>query len=622
MKYPIYRGENSMSLRRIASPGLCFALACLALGWASAPLRAINPVIPPSFPLPNVAFYCAAIWPNAGGGLSEGAQGDYNSSPCAQFPGANVKRTGMLTNDFWNIAEEWCDWNYYWIYQTWGGNGALTLAFNSAAGTQTHGNCYSQVTIGGALRGNEDTIGAMSYWSDPANSSSIPVPAAYDHTGKTFNAKFFTGQIMAELQKSPPTGYTQPIGYQLSVRAPLTDPSPAPLNSGVLVDFPFGNVVGNKPLPSGGYPNPNGFPFNFKNYPGTSDGTSSTDMGNPLMDVNRRFDSASIAKTITAVAVMAAFEDLAEHNNPRQVTLESSINPYLQMIWPGGVDLSLQPITFRDLLQHTTPLCKNPLFGGDRYDALKKLMAQPPPPGGYGAWQPGPTEAQPGLLDYCDNNYALLRILLPVVVEGPGAFRNPNGTLKSDAEIDELTAVSYRNYARSKIFAPIGLPDVDVFYKGALPETIYFFGNILYGKPSPAAGVAIPDQINVGVGANVGYDLRPDTTLRSAGSGFWYLSAKEYSLFIANLWAGRIIPLPAVQKMLTVYPLGIELSSITANNKVMTTFGKNGGGGWGGPATQWVTFPDGYTAVLLANSFAGEISFRAMLEKWYDAAWQ
>jgi CubicO group peptidase (beta-lactamase class C family) len=606
-----------MSLRRIASSRLSFAMASLAFVWASAPLLAINPVSPPSFSLPNVAFYCSAVWPNGGGSIWETAQGDYNSGPCAQFPGAQVKRTGMLTNDFWNIAEEWCDPVYYWIYQTWGGNGALTQASSTAANTQTDGNCFSKVTIGGSLRGVEDIVGGIDYWSDPANSHSLPAPAAYDHTGKAFNPKFFKAKIMAELQKSPPLGYSQPVGYQLSVRAPLTDPAPAPLDSGVLIDFAFGNVVGYKPLPLGGYNDPNGYPYNRKNSTGVADGTSSLDLGNPAMDVNRRFDSASIGKTVTAVAVMAAFQDIAADGNAQQVTLESSIDPYLQMIWPGGVDFSLRSITFRDLLQHTTPLCKNPGFGGDRYDALKKLMAQPPPPGGYGAWQPGPTAAQPGLPQYCNSNYALLRILLPLLVEGRQAFRNPNGTLKSDAEIDELTAVSYRNYARSKIFAPIGLPDVDVFYKGPLPETIYF------GGTDPIlGGVAIPDQINVGVGANIGYDLRPDTTLRSAGAGFWYLSAKEYSLFIANLWAGRIIPLYAVQKMLTPYSLGIEVSYMVANNKVMATFGKNGGGGWGGPATQWVTFPDGYTAVLLANSVAGGISFRAMLEKWYDASWQ
>lgn|GEM_PF-6515231 len=610
---------------------LCFAVPLVAL-CAAAPVLAINPLPPPAFSLPQVAFYCSFVWPNGGGGLSESAQGDYNSNPCGQAPGATIMRTGMLTNDFWNIAEERCDPNYYWIEETWGGAGALGLAFNDAVNTQTGGNCFSKVTIGATLRGVEDTVGGTGYWSDPANSFSIPVPAAFDHTGKSFNAAFFQSAIVTELQQNPPVGYAQPVGYQLSVRAPLTpaDPSPAPLGAEVLVDLAIGNVVGYKPLPSGVYNAPNGYPYNPSNgFTGTANGTSSQDLGNPPMDVNRRFDSASIAKTITAVALMAALEDLAAYNNPQQVTLESPIAPYLQMIWPAGIDPSLQPITFRDLLRHTTPLCNRPGFGGDSYAALKALMAQPPPPAGDGAWQPGPTNAQPGISAYCDSNFALLRILIPLLVEGPGAFTNPNGVLKSDTEIDRLTAVSYRNYVRSKVFDPIGLPDVDVFYKGRLPETIYFGFNFCGRRRScPGAGVAIPDQINVGVGANYGYDMRSDSptggNVRSAGSGFWYLSAKEYSLFIANLWAGRIIPLPAVQQMLapTPFSLGIERSWILVNNQWLPTFGKNGAGGWGGPVTQWVTFPDGYTAVLLANSNAGAISFRAMLEKWYSAAWQ
>ena len=497
-----------------------------------------------------------------------------------------------------------------------------------AASTQTGGNCFSKVTIGAYLRGVEDTVGGTNYWSDPANSYSIPVPTAWDHTGKSFNATFFQNKIIAELQKNPPHGYDQPVGYQLSVRAPLTsaDRSPAPLVSGVLVDLAPGNVVGNKPLPSGGN-GPNGYPFNTGNgWGGSANGTSSQDMQNPAMDVNRRFDTASIAKTITAVAAMAALGDLAAYNNPQQVTLESAIYPYLEMIWPGVTDLSFKPITFGDLLRHSTPLCNRKGFGGDSYAALKALMAQPPPPAGDGAWQPGPTQAQPGVLAYCDNNYALLRILIPLLVEGPGAFKNPDGSLKSDTEIDRLTAVSYRNYVRSKVFDPIGLPDVDVFYKGKLPETIYFGAKVLYGKPSPGWGVAIPDQINVGIGANYGYDMRSDSAtggnLRNAGSGFWYLSAKEYSLFIANLWAGRIIPLPAVQQMLAPYLLGVELGWIQVNNQWLPTFGKNGGGAFGGPYTQWVTFPDGYTAVLLANSLAGAIDFRTMLQTWYGPSWQ
>jgi hypothetical protein len=235
---------------------------------------------------------------------------------------------------------------------------------------------------------------------------------------------------------------------------------------------------------------------------------------------------------------------------------------------------------------------------------LKSLMSQAPNQPD-GVWQPGPTLANPGKWQYCNSNYALLRILLPLLVEGRAAFRNPNGSLKTDDEIDQLTALSYRNYVRSKIFAPIGLTNVDDFYRGSSPETIYFKSD----------GTAIPDQINV---AGSGYDLRSNTTVRSAGSGFWYLSAKEYSLFIANLWAGRIIRKTSVSKMLTPYSLGFEMGSLPISKK--TTWGKNGGGWLGGPATQWVTFPDGYTAVIQSNSPTGNL--RQMLEQTYEASWQ
>jgi CubicO group peptidase (beta-lactamase class C family) len=586
---------SSMHIQRFALGGLCLAMIPLAAACGSAgdtdeeigrAVEAMVTVSPPAYSFPETAFYCSVVWPNAGGSLWVGGFGDLNINPCSPFPGSKVKRTGMFTNNNWNIAEARCDPNYYWIYETWDGSGAMNLANNDAINTPTNGNCFLKMTIGPSLRPVEDTIGPIDYFSNTNNSYPIPVPAAYPHPGKTFNAQYFQSQITSLLSASPPTGYAGPVGYQLSVRAPLTVASPAPLNAGVVIDLAAGNVVGYKPLPSG----------------------SAQDMGNPAMDVARRFDLASVAKTITAVAVLAAFDELAEYNNPQQVTLESSINPYLQMIWPGGVHTSVQSITFRDLLRHTTPLCSNGRTGGDSYASLKALMAQAPSPPD-GAWKPGPNSGQNGIYTYCNHNYALMRILLPLLVEGRAAFRNPDDSLKTDAEIDKLTAVSYRNYVRSKVFDPIGLSGVDDLYTGAAPETIYFGSD----------GLAVPDKVNVGVGANWGYDQRADTTVRTAGSGAWFLSAKEYSLFIANLWAGNIIPTSTVLKLLTPYSLGMDLGSLPGGQ---TTWGKNGGGGWGGPWAQWVTFADGYTAVLLSNSPAGAISFRAMLEQSYDAAWQ
>jgi hypothetical protein len=65
------------------------------------------------------------------------------------------------------------------------------------------------------------------------------------------------------------------------------------------------------------------------------------------------------------------------------------------------------------------------------------------------------------------------------------------------------------------------------------------------------------------------------------------------------------------------YNLGMDWRGSVAG---LPTFGKNGGGYAGGPATQWVTFPDGYVAVILSNSPTGNL--RAILENNYDAAWQ
>lgn len=357
------------------------------------------------------------------------------------------------------------------------------------------------------------------------------------------------------------------------------------MSQNLLVNAAFGTVAGNaSSLPAGSQPG----------------------IGNPSMSTSRRFDSASTAKTITAVATMAAFEEIAENGNPMKVSLESKVKPHLNAIgWT--VNSSLANMTFRDLLRHTTPLCENGRPGSDRYSDLKAMMAYQPSVADA-PWQPGPGNLIPG--NYCNRNYALMRILIAILVDGPKIFFHPNGTARSDTERDRLSAISYRNFVRGKLFAPIGLNDVDVFYKGSLPETIYF----------GADGMAIPDRVNIGAPNDTsGYDQRANTTMLMAGAGFWFLSAQEWTLFLSNLWGGRIVSQTSLQRLLTQIPLGMGRGTDIESGQ--STWGHNGGGWAGGPWTQWVTFPDGASAVIQSNAPTGNASFRTILQQEYAAAW-
>jgi hypothetical protein len=156
---------------------------------------------------------------------------------------------------------------------------------------------------------------------------------------------------------------------------------------------------------------------------------------------------------------------------------------------------------------------------------------------------------------------------------------------------------------RNRIFNPIGLSGVDDFYTGPLPETIYFDK----GKK------AVPDNINIpGV---ICYDQTSDNMVLTAGSGTWTLSAEEYSLFISKLWLGKIISPASVTEMLPQndqkalalpYPLstavgiGMYGSLLEHGGKAWWNYTENGAGCDG--AGDWMTFLNGYTAVLLWNT--------------------
>jgi len=161
--------------------------------------------------------------------------------------------------------------------------------------------------------------------------------------------------------------------------------------------------------------------------------------------------------------------------------------------------------------------------------------------------------------------------------------------------------MSYRSYVRNRIFDPIGLSAFDDFYTRPLPETIYF----------DAGRKAIPDNINV-PGSGCGYDQSFNNMALTVGSGNWTLSAEEYSLFISSFWLGKIVSPASVTAMLAhddpnaqAVGIGMYGSQIQHGGKLWWDYNENGGGGCGGHQGIWMTFFNGYTAVLLSNTAWG-----------------
>jgi CubicO group peptidase (beta-lactamase class C family) len=500
----------------------------------------MNDVTPPSFSTPDVGYYASWVLPNAGWDLIWGNFGDANSNPASTASGAVVKRTGMYSVTGTNIVEAWADPNYYWIYQG-SGIGPLGATYHDASTTPTNGNCYFNVTIGNALR---KPIPGVPIPPLPPPTTARPLPAST--TLYSLNVTAFADNVKNALNAGTPA----PVGFQLAVRDP----------QGKLVySSASGSVTGSSALP----PTP--------------------------MTKSRRFDTASMSKTIMATAVMAAFEDLADHKPPLGVTLDSSIVPYVPSNWDTS---KIGNVTFRSLLRHTSGFVAN---GGDSYGQVKTMVEN------------GPNSSNVGKWSYYDSNYALLRIVLAYLVDGPEPYKpfEANPTLNA-----QITALSYRNYVRCKIFDPIGLSAVDEFYTGSLPETIYF----------DKAMKAIPDNINIP--GTAGYDQTSNHMVLTAGSGNWTLSAEEYSLFISNLWLGKIVSPASVTEMLAQNDpnamevgMGMYGSKLVHDGKTWWDYNHNGAGGYGGPQGIWMTFFNGYTAVLLSNTdwgLGGTLAFTLM----------
>jgi hypothetical protein len=643
-----------MKRRILKKLGILLAIPPMA--WASGVLPPdpafasyLIPVGEPNFYFPNAAFYCSVNYPGGGGNVSPGPVGDMNTDPCGQWagpPGLVVKDVGLDTNNNWNIAQEWCADGAYWITgPSWGGAPAINLVGGWAAKTNPPGGgCWVDNTIGKTVRGVEGSPSSVpayagnSYWTAQDPDYVVPSGASAQ---PPFNGDKFLDNVSSALAAAGgPDGYSQPVGWQLALAPPFSATGPIPqmckgsLTSSCILHKESGNVLG------GGNGNWPSVPLPPK---------STQNMPNPPIDPNRHFDSASMAKTISAVGMLAAFQQIQQTGNPEDLQLESPIAPVLKEIgWK--VDPSLEapgrtgecggappcaPLTFRDLLQHTTPLCYThqvksnavlnrnsqlpPNVEGDRYAFLKGLLESAPNPpdaprvpgGTTSAWQPSNwavdgTTFQPFSpplgQNYCDSNYDLTRVLIPLILEGDRPFRNPDGTLMSDNQIDQLSSLIYRNFIRARLFAPLGITDADTFYTGPAgePESVYF----------GYSGTAIGDGVNIGsspcwndptnLNAVCTYDLTADGSAQKAGAGYWDLSSQEWTIFLNGLWSGRIIDDPG--KLLTRYSLGAWPASISSGPSQGNTWSHNGGGWAGGPSSQWMTFPNGWTAALQMTS--------------------
>jgi CubicO group peptidase (beta-lactamase class C family) len=297
----------------------------------------------------------------------------------------------------------------------------------------------------------------------------------------------------------------------------------------------------------------------------------------------RRVSMLSMSKTITAAALMRTFEILQARG--QAVGPGSPIAPWLPHDWAHGLDV--HRISFADLLRHESGLRAWALPGDDPdlYRNLRMTIAR-------SGW-----DGQYRVHNYCNCNFALLRVLIPHLLHGhPSRFTDWDWWLSPDRETGRI----HREFVREQVLARAGL-DVDLVPSGPLPYTRYY--------NFPNTSLYLPPL--------------PDDAYLRAGAGYWYMSVNELGQFLWRLRAGLIVS-PGSWETMRQHALGFAVlrDPVTASHggEYYTHSGYFGiENGWPGPdddigsAGAWMMFPHGITAVFFHNSLGTNLGDPAML---------
>lgn len=553
-----------------------------ALTYATAP--------PPDFSIPQVGYYCSYVLPGGGWNLNVSGAGDGNANLCAGAQGASTIATGTYSvSGYWNYLDLWCNTPSGPGHWAWVGAGTQPLNWAwPVANTTGYSSCLMRITpnstSGRATVANPNGFNPPAFTHTLTTNNGGVVPG--DTSMYQFNPNAFGSKVATLMGAESP----QAPGYELAV---------ADNYGNIVFNQAYGSVTGSIPTSV--------FPYT-------------------AMTTDRRMNVASASKTVTAMATWAAIYDLSNGSYQPSfgATLDSSIWPYLPSGWQAAllqanrsrIPTAVSNVTFRMLLTHTSGLCSSTEDIGGDYDSLLTMLKSHV--GVQGNYQ------------YCSSAFALLRVLIPYVIDGRAAYQ-PYDSCESSCDntlIDWLTAMSFRSFARNRIFDPIGLTGVDEYYTGPANslETIYF------DVTSNGGLVAHYDDLNF-LSSNPGGEIpewraHADAQVLNTGAGYWHLSAAEYATFIAAFWNGRIVPNTpgscgqtppgsCVSVMLPDYKtatsgdheLGMGLSGnhnagpsgglgTLSNGVTPWTFTMNGGGA---SVTDWETFANGYTAVIIQN---------------------
>lgn len=305
------------------------------------------------------------------------------------------------------------------------------------------------------------------------------------------------------------------------------------------------------------------------------------------MSKDRRLNVHSMSKSLCAAVMVRAL-----HLNP-DVTLSSTIGPFLRPDWGMNPSGETGSITFEQLLTHNSGLddISGKIVIKESYDGVKEAV------------QRGIKEPL-GQRGYQNCNFSLCRMLLPYVdPDGRSGFSRGDLNERSEDQFNRDTTDFFIDYVHTHFFQPLGLPDeIRPEVNGPPPYVRYynFKNKSVYPEPTK------------------------ETQPEFCGASAWFMSAVEFGRLVTGLqfkksfgrpgeewspWPTMSDPRHRVQPNTskpgsTTYGLGVQ--EVRFNGIV--ALGKTGGGGnTYGPTNAWFAFND-LTAVLLINSMGGTVT--------------
>jgi CubicO group peptidase (beta-lactamase class C family) len=310
--------------------------------------------------------------------------------------------------------------------------------------------------------------------------------------------------------------------------------------------------------------------------------------GQTAQSPNKEMFTASMSKTITAVAMQRVLKD-------KGISINTPIAGFLPDDWAQGPKLG--EVTFKRLMKHRSGLdivtapaspisCCAP--SGQTVASLKTIIA---------AGSTGSADADQHI--YTNANYSLMRILIPRIAYEPGVIQNWANVWP----LEDVWAALYAIYVDQNVLSPAGISKTGCFSSQSdATRTLY------YDMTSPG-----DDGLDPG-----------DWTL-SCGAAGWYLSAVELGSFLAHLrFTNDIIDNQTRQQMDDLF-LG-WLDPGVFSGHVSGAFGdyRGHGGDYAGTTSCMINFHINVQASLIVNSEKGGFPTHVCrtLKEAFDNAWE